>query len=452
MASAKKRNREAAQQGSTPLGGLIPVQLSQTSPFDPVKIQTSVLEAQVLEIPPVTALSYPVSMIEFIARLQDYYVDLSSVYLRLKFKILKSDDKDLDKSDTTTGVVNNLPGSMINRVEAFLNEKSVQLSCENYAIKNFIETVLNYDRQSAETKLQTNIFSLDTAGKMGLAADENQGWSNRRRMFLSTISGGAEATVLHRVGLDISSTNHYFINGLTFRLRLLLSDFAFYMMNGGASPEATKLKITEAVLLLKTKIISPDVVLQNEAYLAHHNARYQIRKSDLRTYVTPSSGRKISLPNIHLGSLPNLIIACVLDGSAVSGDYGKNPFIFFHKSITSVSLYVNSTCMVLGPVDPTSYGAFVPFYHQMLETLGLHGNYNCMISYDQFVQGLFFACFDTSADRNCMARSHISMAVSGSMRLEIDLAADLTKNMLVAVYSNSPSVLEISKDRVVTLE
>lgn len=452
----------AAAAAAGVIGGLMPVQLSQTSAFEPIKIQTSVLEAQTLEIKPVTSLSYPLSMIEFIARPQDYYLDLSSVYLKLKFQILNPDDSTLQTGNTTDGVVNNLPASMISRVEMYLNEKPVQMCCDNYALRSYLETILNYDNATANTRLQTNIFAKDTAGEAKKATADNLGWTERRKRFFKTAVGGSEATVLHQLHLDVSSASEYFINGLTVRMRIIFHEPAFYMFNAGTAPPAsgtatgpaakTKLKITEAALLLRTKVIAPDVVLQNEARLAQMNARFPIKRVDVRTFVTPSTGRKISLANVYLGSMPNFIAICLMSSAAYAGEHTTNPLVLFHSSISSISVYLNNNCVVISAIDPNDYSGYVPFYHQMMDALSLQGNQNLMISYDEFVNGYFLMCFDLSADKQATASSHISMSMTGSLRIEIELKESLTTNMIAAVYGLFSGVLEINKDRLVSVE
>lgn len=433
------------------MGALLPVQLGQTIPFEPIRIQTSVLEAQTLEIMPVTAISNPLTMIEFIARPQDYYLDLSSVVLKLKCEVTKEDGTDLPVDDTKSGVVNNLPASIINRVEVYLNEKAVQLCSDNYSLRSYLEMLLNYDDASAKTKLQTNIFSKDTAGKGEKATAENTGWIERRKKIHKTGVGSLETTMLHRLHLDVSSCSEYFINGLTLRIRILLHEPTFYMFNADDT-EKTKLKITAASLLLKTKVITPEVVLQNEARLATTNARYVMRRADIRTFVTPGSGRKISLPNVWLGPQPHFFALCLLKSDNFAGTRLTNPFIFYHQTVSTVSVYLNNNAIVLGPVESDDYAGYVPFYHQFIESLSLQGNNNVMISYDEFINGFFIVAFDMSADKNAAAGSHISMSMTGSLRVEIELTSPLTENMVVACFGLFSSVLEVSKDRVVSVE
>lgn len=454
MAPPKRATTSAAGGPPAPpsgvLGALLPVQLANTIPFEPIKIQTSVLEAQTLEIMPVTGLSNPVSMIEFIARPQDYYLDLTSIILKLKCVITKSDGTGLANDDTTSGVVNNLPGSMINRIECFLNEKAVQLCCDHYGLRSYLELIMFNNAESAQTKLQTNIFALDTAGKTDKATAENLGWTARRLKVFKTGKGAQETTVLHRLHLDISSCSDYFINGLTLRIRIIMHDSPFYMFNTGT--EKTKMKINEASLLLRTKVLTPELILQNEARLAVMNARYAIKRVDLRTFVTPSSGRKISVPNVFLGPQPQFIALCLLKSESYAGTHLTNPFEFFHQKISSVSVYLNNSCMTVGPCDADDYAAYVPYYQQFIDALSLNGDCSTMITYEQFIGGYFLICFDCSADKQANVNTHLSLPMTGSLRIEVDLSSALTENMVLACYGIFSGLLEITKDRVVNVE
>lgn len=460
-AGTASRGRKAAGTASGMLRGIHAVHLSETNPFEEIAIQTSLLEVQNFEVKPVTALSYPVNLIEFICRPQNYYLDLSNVVLKLKFRILKEDDKDLDANDTLNGLVNNCPASFISRLEVFMNEKPVQMCCDHYPLRSLFETVLNCDEQTGKTKYKTNVWALDTPGEMQTATDANLGWRDRRKAFHKS-TGGMEVTAMHRLHLDISSARNLFIDKLTLRIRITLHDPSFFMFNhttpptttGGerGPPNKTRLKVTDASLILKTCTILPDIVNANEYRLAYENARYRIDRVDIRTDVTPSSGNRISLSNIILGSMPNFIAISLLHMDAYKGSYGRNPFELIHNKVSSVSVYINNSSVVLGPVDPDNETGYIPFYHQLCSSLRQNGNDNNMITYEHFVKGTFICAFDISPDQDATSHSHISLAMTGSMRIEIDLKQPLASNLLAVVYAVFPGCLELNQDRIVMIE
>ena len=66
----------------------------------------------------------------------DYYIDLNSVRLLLRFKLVKTDGSDLDVAEANTaGCVNNLLHSMFSSLSVFLNCKPVILT--RRILKNF---------------------------------------------------------------------------------------------------------------------------------------------------------------------------------------------------------------------------------------------------------------------------------------------------------------------------
>lgn len=265
-------------------------------------------------------------------------------------------------------------------------------------------------------------------------------------------------TLMHRLHLDISTASHFFINGLTIRLRLIMNQNSYFMFNGTdtATPpktEKTSLKITDASILFKTATVNPDLVLDNERRLGSgQNARWAIKRVDVRQFITPSSGKKISLSNVFLGPIPTFLAMTILDSSAETGNYSKNPHTFYHLSITQIAVHVNNSCLVLGPVNPDLPTGYVPMYYQLLNTLAYQGNDNPMISYNDFRSGYFVGAWDLSADLNGMSSSHISLSMTGALRIEIDLKDSLTTNYVVSVYAVFPGVIEVTKDRLVIVE
>lgn len=51
----------------------------------------------------------------------------------------------------------------------------MQMCCDHYAFRAYLETILNFSRDFAETKLHTNVFAKDTAGKFDKTDSTNTG-------------------------------------------------------------------------------------------------------------------------------------------------------------------------------------------------------------------------------------------------------------------------------------
>ena len=90
----------------------------------------------------------------------DYYVDLNSVRLLLRFKLVKTDGSDMPSDETNTvGCVNNLLHSMFSSLSVSLNGKPVTLHETNYHYKAYLEKRLNYGSDASGTHLLSRLVS-----------------------------------------------------------------------------------------------------------------------------------------------------------------------------------------------------------------------------------------------------------------------------------------------------
>lgn len=435
---------------------LIPCQLPQISPFNPIKIQTSILETQILEIKPSTSLNQvPPSVVEFVTTINEFYTDLKEIVLKLVFECLDKDKSAIGANNATLGVINNLPGSAIQKVTFTANENVLQSCSDLYCVRDYIDILTKELPSAAQTKLKTNVFSLDTADKTTVASSENTGWVERRKCILET-AGGVEVTTLHKLNLDVSNGEYLFLPNMTYRIRVTFMDENFFFFNAkptGGSVEAAHWKIKDASILLKTVAVVPEVMLQNEARLLKTDARYPFKKTEMRSFPIQSGTKYVSVPHAWLGALPSRLYLVLVEQTSFSGAFNSNPLSFVHKSITKATLYANHNCITIGPCNASTPTGYVDFYHAFLKVTGaLESGRESMISYDMFCKGYFVIAWDLTSDQSSISRDHVSLALNGQLRIDLEFNSNLSTNLILVAYAIFDSVLTISKDRVVKIE
>jgi len=91
----------------------------------------------------------------------DYYIDINSVRLLLRIKLLKTGGSDLRCAESnTTGCVNNLLHSMFSSLSVSLNGKPVSLHETNYHYNAYHEKLLNYGSDASGTHLVSSLSIL----------------------------------------------------------------------------------------------------------------------------------------------------------------------------------------------------------------------------------------------------------------------------------------------------
>jgi hypothetical protein len=95
----------------------------------------------------------------------DYYIDLNSVRLLLRIKLVKTDGSDISSAESNTaGCVNTLLHSMFSCVS--LNGKPVILHETNYHYKAYLEKLLNYGSEASGTHLMSSLWYLDSSQEL----------------------------------------------------------------------------------------------------------------------------------------------------------------------------------------------------------------------------------------------------------------------------------------------
>ena len=94
---------------------------------------TDIYRSHTVTYKPIAPAEHPAQLEFNCSGHSDYYIDLNSVRLLLRFKLVKTDGSDMPSDETNTvGCVNNLLHSMFSSLSVSLNGKPVTLHETNY--------------------------------------------------------------------------------------------------------------------------------------------------------------------------------------------------------------------------------------------------------------------------------------------------------------------------------
>jgi hypothetical protein len=137
-------------------------------------IQTSILKSRAVTYKLIAPAHNPAQLEFHCSGHSDFYIDLNSVCLLLRVKLINTDGSDLTCAEpNTVGCVNNLLHSMFGSLSVSLNGKPVTLHDTNYHYKAYLEKLLNYGTDASGTHLLSSFWFLDSPASDGsLAADK----------------------------------------------------------------------------------------------------------------------------------------------------------------------------------------------------------------------------------------------------------------------------------------
>lgn len=423
-------------------GTAIPCVPSELDIFSRSKIQNAILGHQVIGLKTVNSVTHPLSTLEFFhSGANDYYRDLSHVYLRLKV-CLKGEDGNNLIVDNDVGVVNNLLYSLFQTMEVFLNEKCV-CRLDHFGYKSYIETLLGYSQEAAQTHLTSSMFSLDTPAHVTAATADNLGFTTRKNLL-------ATSKVCELYGqLKCGLFNQHLLlpQGLDLRIKLTFAPESFYMWSNDPANIA-RLHVVDSTLYVKQVLINPGVLLAHAKILAQTNALFPMKNIEMKAFTVAPGARNISLNNICQGRLPSFLCFTIIDNANFNGHYEKNPFALVHKSITNVSIFVNSDEHRIGPMEFHSNSPYYTYaYHSLFAALGLDGKTRThMVTPAMFSHGTFLICKDLTPDGSGNI-SHTSLASNGVVRLEATFAREIDVAVTCLLLLEYDCVLELDHSR-----
>ena len=190
-----------------------------------------------------TATYKPIAPAENPARLEfncaghsDYYIDLTSVRLLLRMKLIKTGGSDLVSDEANTvGCVNNFLNSMFSSLSVSLNDKPVTLHESNYNYKAYLEKLLTYGCGASGTHLLSSFWFLDSPSGDGELKD-NTSFATR----LNYLSNIKTIELYGRLHADLFNSDKMLINGVDMNIKLTRAPEAFYLL---APSDYTKLRI-----------------------------------------------------------------------------------------------------------------------------------------------------------------------------------------------------------------
>lgn len=425
---------------------------SELDIFEKREIQTNILDNHEVSYKPLASVDN--QQLEFIIPgHSEFYRDLASVKLRIRAKLVKIDGGAVTEADGVkiTGV-NNLLHSMFSQCSVYLNGVSVTSTEDNYHYRAYIETLLYYGRDAAETHLTNNLWYVDTPttddhslnGKPG-----NKGYEKR----LALVNNGSEFELIGPIHADIFNLSKLLINNVEIRIKMIKSADSFFLYGPDKDSKVT-LKITDATLYMKNVQISPSVLIAHARTLSHSRAIYNITRVDLKTFTIPQGSRSISINNMLIGQIPRRVIFAMVDNDAFAGTFDTNPFSFKHYSMSTFSSYIDG---VRKPAEEIacSFGGDrqnTMAYQTLFTGMGIHHQNNGhLITSEMYAHGFFLLSFDYTPDASA-DENHSSLVSHGTVAYEIRFSKPLSTTVTCLVFAEYDANIEIDHQRNVYFE
>ena len=405
--------------------------------------QTAVQDGMWVEYHPLATLA-PAAPIEFtISGATGDYLDLSNTFLHLRAKITKPDGTDLD-ADTNVAPVNYWMHSLFSQVDVLLNDTLVTPSENTYPYRAYLEATLNFGRDAKKSHLTSALYFRDVAKHFDdVQGDENKGLKSRRDIA----SRSREVDMMGRLHCDIFHQEKFMLNGVDVKIRLIPSKNVFNLM--AEVPFANyQSVITHASMFVRKAKINPAVALGQAKASEKGAVKYPLKRVVVKTFSIPRGNLGVVQDNLFLSQTPNRLVVGLVDSAAYNGLPNKNPFHFKTYGLNFLSLYLDGKQIPSKPLTPNYPGGhFILAYYSLMTATGLaNRDAGSFIERRDFPYGYTLYAFDLTPsllDENEL----FELVKSRALRLEMKFEHVLTESVMVIVWAELDSIIEIDRSR-----
>lgn len=283
--------------------GFHEAQTSRLELFDLPPYQTAVERIYYQEIRPISQITDS-SPIEFSISGSSglEYLDLKNSKLYIKLRIRNADGTDIT-DESKIGPVNNFFAALFSDCEVTLQGKAC-FSNNHYAYKAYIQSLLNYSKDAADTQLTTQLFIKDTPGEAMEDADptvgSNLGLYQRSKYTSNSKSFDVEGPLF----ADIFKMSKYLLNQVDVHVRLHRSKPDFALMSTQSNAHV-RIDIEEVILKACKVQCQSGIIIAHSLKVEETNAKYPFVKSDVRMMVIPRGQSYISLDSLFQNTIPS---------------------------------------------------------------------------------------------------------------------------------------------------
>lgn len=413
--------------------------VEQLDVFDMPSTQSSVEDSYEIELKPANPLNENSEVIEFrIPADPGYYPDPESFMLMLNCQIKNSNIAIADEE--LVGPVSNFANALFEKIDVDINNRRVTQTMKTYPYKSFIQIMFGY-KDSAKNGL-LSVIPWSNLQKGDLVDDKIWPVEKRSKNFY----------VGTPIMCDIFMLDRFLLSNVSLDIKLYRSSGQFPIITETPSTDnkVYKVDILDAALYFRKIKVSEKILAAHFNRLNKNiTAKYPMVRTEVKPFPINGNTLNCSIDTAYYGELPRRMIVCMVDEDAFNGNQYKNPFNFKHYNLRNITVTYNGKMYPSKPymMDFTNHKTLKPFCDLYSNTGQIvEKEPSCVISRSQFEEGLTFFAFNFTPDLSDGSCGHTSLIQRGVLRIELDFGAKLPNNIVLLLYSEFDSLMEIDRD------
>ena len=168
---------------------------------------------------------------------------------------------------------------MFSSIDLYLNYKLVTSNTDTYPYRAYIENLFSYGEDIKLNQLKAGeLWDEDEIFKF----ENFESGPVKDRMKLTAESKSVEA--MGRLHLDLAMQEKYLPNGIELKVRLNRASSQFCLMLGEDDPYPVVVKIDTATSSVRHVQLLPAIANDLNQNIARHNAKFPIRRVEVKTF------------------------------------------------------------------------------------------------------------------------------------------------------------------------
>ena len=413
--------------------------------FEKPTFQTAILEEYDEPIDPTNTLQEGAPITFNIAAVSDLYRDLNNSMLQVKCKVTMANGANVANA-TSAAPVNLTLHALFANVEMEVKEKLITDPNQLYPYRAYLETLANYSEDVLKTRHYAEGWQKDLAAQIAVT---NPGGANTGHTARGVRFGNsATVTLMGRLHLDLFHQDKCIPGNVPIKIRLIPSGNSFVLNSvaptGQNAQENYKMVITSARLYVRTKKVSPSLVLAHRQMLQETNYVMNYTKVTLKKYTIPAQSSTANFNSLYQGFLPDRVVVCFVRDDALTGSYVLNPMNLEHYDINYIAMTVNGEMIPKVPLQPNfTTGDYIREYMDTLAGLEFDtGDRSIDLTTTEWATGFTFWVFKLTPGSIGTVRT---AQRGGVANLEIKFANPTPRNISMICLEQHPATLEFDK-------
>ena len=346
--------------------------------------------------------------------------------------------------------VNNIFHSIFESVEVYVSNTATTKTDKHNPYNAYIRTLCSYGEEPLNTYFELCGWSKDKAGEMdSLDKAKNEALAFRAGMFDGTPHRGE---FIGRICSPLFFQEKILPTQTSMRivLKKISDDFALMSEAG-----TFQLKIVDAVLMVQKVAAVPAIIESYNTMMEEdHSLKYFLRTPSINYYTIEQGASQFMRDDLFMGRIPYKVVIAMVETDAYHGKRDKNPFNFQDFGLSEICLYKDGIPFPrpMLRIDFSENKSAEAYHNFMLSLGGAYSDRVPTVTKNEFMNGFTLFSFDMSPDQMGSIHPGSLLNMSSNIRLEMKFRRPLNKNITLLVYSEMEHLMEIHRDRKVTVD